>query len=183
MRRYDETIRGTSVRTSAHFCLFASSWMMRNIDSARDSTSRMLPWPLQRGQVIALVSPSEGRRRWRDISSKPKREMRPTWTRARSASSASRIRFSTSRWFRLDPISMKSITTSPPMSRRRSCRAISSAASKFVLSAVSSMSAPRVAREELMSIEISASVGSITTDPPEGSLTSRSKALSIWLSI
>ena len=33
--------------------------------------------------------------------------------------------------------------------------------------------------EELISIEMSASVGSITTDPPDGSLTSRSKALSI----
>ena len=33
--------------------------------------------------------------------------------------------------------------------------------------------------EELISIEMSASVGSITTDPPDGSFTSRSKALSI----
>ena len=69
------------------------------------------------------------------------------------------------------------------MSLRRNCRAISSAASRFVLSAVSSMSAPRVAREELISIEISASVGSITTEPPAGSFTSRSNALSIWPSI
>src|SRR5215831_4187104 len=36
-------------------------------------------------------------------------------------------------------ISMKSMTISPARSRRRSCRAISSAASRLVLSAVSSM--------------------------------------------
>ena len=65
------------------------------------------------------------------------------------------------------------------MSLSRSCRAISSAASRLVFSAVSSISDPRVAREELISMEISASVGSITTEPPEGSLTSRSNALSI----
>ena len=76
-------------------------------------------------------------------------------------------------------MSIKSMTTRPPISLSLSCRAISSAASRFVLKAVSSISEPRVAREELISIEMSASVGSITTDPPDGSLTSRSKALSI----
>ena len=52
--------------------------------SASDSTLRMLPMPLQRGQTMLVDSPSEGRRRWRDISSRPKREMRPIWMRARS---------------------------------------------------------------------------------------------------
>ena len=69
------------------------------------------------------------------------------------------------------------------MSRRRNWRAISSAASRLVCSAVSSMSWPLVARAELMSIDTSASVGSITIEPPEGSLTSRWYAVSIWLSI
>ena len=45
------------------------------------------------------------------------------------------------------------------------------------------MSAPRVARAELMSIDTSASVGSITTAPPDGSFTSWWKAVSIWVSI
>ena len=53
---------------------------------------------------------------------------------------------------------MKSMTIRPPMSRSRSCRAISSAASRLVLRAVASMSPPRVLRAELMSIETSASV-------------------------
>jgi hypothetical protein len=40
-----------------------------------------------------------------------------------------------------------------------------------------------VAREELMSIDTSASVGSITIEPPEGSFTSRWYAVSICPSI
>src|SRR5437762_183587 len=43
-------------------------------------------------------------------------------------------------------MSMKSMTMRPPISRMRSCRAISSAASRLVLVAVVSMSLPRVAR-------------------------------------
>jgi hypothetical protein len=68
---------------------------------------------------------------------------------------------------------MKSITIRPPRSRRRSWRAISSAASRLVRSAVSSMSAPLVARAEFTSTETSASVWSITMAPPEGSITMR----------
>ena len=45
------------------------------------------------------------------------------------------------------------------------------------------MSLPLVARAELMSIDTSASVGSITSDPPEGNFTVRWNADSIWLSI
>ena len=84
------------------------------------------------------------------------------------------MRFSTSRWLRAGLMSMKSITTRPPISRRRSWRAISSAASRLVCRAVSSMSLPRVARAELISMETSASVWSMTMEPPEGSFTSRS---------
>ena len=65
----------------------------------------------------------------------------------------------------------------------RNWRATSTAASQLVLKAVSSMSLPLVARAELMSIEVSASVGSMTMEPPEGRRTVRSKALSIWVSI
>ena len=68
---------------------------------------------------------------------------------------------------------MKSITTKPPKSRKRNWRATSSAASKLVLNAVSSISLPFVARAELISIEVIASVGSITIEPPEGKRTSR----------
>ena len=69
------------------------------------------------------------------------------------------------------------------MSRKRNWRAISSAASRLVWCAVSSISLPLVERAELISIETSASVGSITIEPPDGSFTSRSKAVSICASI
>ena len=59
-------------------------------------------------------------------------------------------------------MSMKSMTTSPAMSRRRSWRAISCAASRLVAVAVCSMVCSRVERPELMSIETSASVGLMT---------------------
>ena len=55
-------------------------------------------------------------------------------------------------------MSMKSITISPPMSLNRHCLAISSAASRFVWSAVDSISDSFVALPELISIEINASV-------------------------
>ena len=74
---------------------------------------------------------------------------------------------------------MKSITTKPPKSRSRNCRVISSAASKLVFTAVSSISAPLVARPELTSIATNASVWSITMAPPEGKLTCRENAVSI----
>ena len=66
---------------------------------------------------------------------------------------------------------MKSTTTRPPRSRIRSWRATSSAASRFVLSAVSSMSSPFVERAELTSTAVKASVRSITMLPPDGSCT------------
>ncbi len=111
-----------------------------------------------------------------DISSKPKRDILLVWMRALSLLTASLSCCSTERWFLWLRMSIKSITISPPKSRIRSCRAISSAASRLVFNAVSSISAPFVARAELMSIEIMASVWSITIEPPEGSCTSRENA-------
>ena len=170
---------GTMARISRLNSFCASSSTNLNIDRARDRVPRMVPCPLQRGHVRDIVSSRDGRSLCRDISNKPKREIRPTCTRARSTSRASRILFSTSFWWRLFSISIKSITISPPTSRKRNWRAISSAASLLVLNAVSSISPPLVARAELISIETKASVISITIDPPEGKLTSRQKAVSI----
>ena len=64
--------------------LRASSPTSRRIASASDSTLRMLPAPLQRGQIDCVDSSSDGRRRCRDISSRPNREILPIWIRARS---------------------------------------------------------------------------------------------------
>ena len=55
-------------------------------------------------------------------------------------------------------MSIKSITIRPPISRNRSCLAISTAASKFVLKAVSSISLPLVDFLELISMATKASV-------------------------
>ncbi|MCY1539647.1 hypothetical protein D9M68_752440 [compost metagenome] len=177
------TSTGTWACTAAVFSFIASSCSRRSTCSALDSASRITPVPLQRGQVMCEPSFRAGRRRWRDSSIRPKRDILPIWTRARSKWRASRRRCSTARWFLLSSMSMKSMTIKPPRSRRRSWRATSSAASELVRSAVSSMSAPRVERAELTSTDTSASVWSMTMAPPEGSCTVREYAVSIWCSI
>ena len=118
-----------------------------------------------------VSSSKDGLSLWRLISIKPKREILLTCTLALSASRASFILFSTRRWFLNSTMSIKSITTRPPISLIRSCLAISSAASRLVFKAVSSISDPRVDLAEFMSIDTNASVGSITMLPPDGSLT------------
>ena len=118
----------------------------------------MLPWPSQRGQVMCEASSKEGRNLCLESSSKPKRDILPTCTLARSSAKASRSLASTSRCALVFSISIKSITTKPPRSLRRICLAISSAASRLVCLAVASISAPLVERAELISIETKASV-------------------------
>ena len=80
-------------------------------------------------------------------------------------------------------ISIKSITIRPPKSLNFTCLPISAAASRLVFKAVSSMSPPFVDFAELISIEVSASPESITSDAPDLSLTSRENADSIFDSI
>ncbi len=73
---------------------------------------------------------------------------------------------------------MKSMTMIPPMSRNRSCRTISSAASMLFLVTVSSRFPPAPTNlPVLTSITVIASVRSMTSEPPEGSHTLRSIAL------
>ena len=69
-------------------------------------------------------------------------------------------------------MSMKSITTKPPISLSLNCLDISFAASRLVCVAVSSISLPEVAFDELISIATKASASSITMDPPDSSFTS-----------
>ena len=95
--------------------------------------------PPQYGHFSVELSSTLARIRWRDISRRPKCEMRPTWMRARSCLRHSFSRRSTERLLRFSSISMKSMTISPARSRNLSWRAISSDASRLVLSAVSSM--------------------------------------------
>ena len=169
----EATSTGTWHSTAALLSFCDSSWMMRKICSADDSVSRTWPEPPQRGQGMEAPSDRVGRRRWRLISIRPNLLMVPNCTRARSWRSASRKRFSTSRRLRLSSMSIKSITTRPPKSRRRIWRATSSAASRLVRVAVSSISPPLIARAEFTSTDTKASVWSITIAPPEGSVTVR----------
>ena len=75
-------------------------------------------------------------------------------------------------------MSMKSTTMIPPMSRSRSWRTISSAASRLFLVTVSSRLPPApVNLPVLTSTTVIASVRSMTSEPPDGSHTLRSSAL------
>ena len=77
-------------------------------------------------------------------------------------------------------MSMKSTTMMPPMSRSRSWRTISSAASRLFLVTVSSRLPPEPTNlPVLTSTTVIASVRSMTSEPPEGSQTLRSSAFSI----
>ena len=139
-----------------------SSSISRSSASAIESSERTRPVPWQCGQALVVASIMPGRSRWRDISSSPNGEMRPTWMRARSVLSLSLSFFSTAALLRRSSMSMKSMTMRPARSRSRIWRAASSAASRLVLSAVSSIEASRVARPEFTSIATSASVTSMT---------------------
>ena len=68
-------------------------------------------------------------------------------------------------------MSIKSTTIKPPISLSLSCTANESAASKFVLRAVSSISPPFVDLAELTSMLVKASVVSKTIFPPDGRVT------------
>ena len=74
-------------------------------------------------------------------------------------------------------MSMKSMTMIPPMSRRRSWRAISSAASRLLRNTVSSRFEVPTFLPVFTSITVSASVRSMMIDPPDGNQTFRSRAL------
>ena len=74
-------------------------------------------------------------------------------------------------------MSIKSITIKPDRSLILICLPISSAASRFVLSAVFSIFIPLMDCPEFISIDTSASVGFITKYPPDLSFTTGSKIL------
>ena len=54
---------GKKARISELVSFIASSSTRRMMARAEDSTSRIEPSPLQRGQTIPLVSPNDGRKR------------------------------------------------------------------------------------------------------------------------
>ena len=140
-----------------------SSSMARSTCSAALSSERTMPRPWQCGQVTKECSVTEGRSRWRDISSRPKWEIRPTWMRARSKRSASFSRRSTMRVVarrlhvdEVDHDQPREVAQAQLAARsRRPPR-------RLVRSAVSSMCRSRVARPEFTSMATSASVWLMT---------------------
>ena len=103
--------------------------------------------------------------------------MSKTCVRVLSRASADRNASTTLRRLSLISMSMKSITTMPPMSRSRSCLATSSAASRLLRKTVSSRFEVPTFLPVLTSITVRASVCSMISEPPLGSHTLRSRAL------
>ena len=103
--------------------------------------------------------------------------MSNTWVRVLSRDRASRSAPATFSRFFATSMSTKSITIIPPMSRSRSWRATSSAASRLLARTVSSRLDLPTFLPVLTSITVSASVCSMTSDPPEASHTFGSRVL------
>ena len=116
--------------------------------------------------------------RWRVISTMPNSLISVTVDLARSLARCCLSRSSISRRCFDARMSMRSLTITPPRSRRRSWRAISSTASWLVWYALVSLSRALRERPEFTSMATSASVWSITSAPPEGSGTSRAWIMS-----
>ena len=115
--------------------------------------------------------------RLRVIWTKPNEVTSATWCLVRSRLRHSTSLRSTNSRLLSSTMSMKSTTMIPPMSRKRSCRTISSAASKLLRVTVSSRFPPLPTNlPVLTSTTVMASVRSITSEPPEGSQTLRSRA-------
>src|SRR5215216_1199020 len=137
------------------------------------------PRPSQVGQVSEKLSSRPPETRLRVIWTRPSEETSITWLLVLSLARAARRRSTTACWLRSNSMSMKSMMMIPPMSRRRSWRTISSAASRLLATTVSSRLALPTNLPVLTSITVMASVRSITIEPPEGSHTLRSSAL--WI--
>src|SRR4029453_5491873 len=148
----------------------------RGGQSGSSSLSMRTPRPSHSGQRSANDSSSPSPMRLRVISHSPRSDISNTWVRVLSRDRASRKTRATSSRLSRRSMSMKSTTMMPPMSRRRSWRAISTAASRLFLNPVSSRLERPTFLPVLTSMTVSASVRSMISDPPDGSQTLRSRA-------
>src|SRR6266852_2571026 len=99
---------------------------------------RMMPRPSQRSHTSEKASSSPSDTFLRVICTRPSSETAYTWVRVLSRARAARNSRTSSSRLRSSSMSMKSMTMIPPMSRSRSCFATSLAASRLVLTTVSS---------------------------------------------
>src|SRR6266516_4132407 len=127
-------------RTASWRSLWSAPARLSERSIRRTTTSgrntRPVPWHVGHSAVIDCQS--EGRTRWRVISISPSSETANALVRARSRPRCVRSSCSTLSRLPRDSMSMKSTTMMPPMSRNRSCRATSRAASRLVLRIVPS---------------------------------------------
>src|SRR5690606_39217765 len=147
-------------------------------DFSIGSSCTMNPRPLQCSQVSENASTRPCPTRLRVIWTRPSDVTSATWCLVRSRPRHSTRRRSTRSRFDSSTMSMKSMTMMPPMSRSRSWRTISSAASRLFRVTVSSSVPPApVNLPVLTSTTVMASVRSMTSEPPDGSQTLRSMPL------
>ena len=138
----------------------------------------MKPRPSQAPHWVENASTSPSPTRLRVIWTRPSEVISVTWWRVRSRPRHSTRRRSTRSRFDSSTMSTKSMMTIPPMSRRRSCRTISSAASRLLRVTVSSSVPPApMYLPVLTSMTVIASVRSMMRVPPLGSQTLRSMPL------
>ena len=121
-----------------------------------------MPRPSQVGHVSEKDSSSPADTRLRVTSSSPSGPMSNTCDRVLSWAIAFFIVSMTLSLFFSRSMSMKSMMMMPPMSRSRSCRATSSAASRLVLVTVSSRFALPTCLPVFTSMTVIASVRSMT---------------------
>ena len=116
----------------------ASRRSRRSASTAIVCSERTTPSPPHVGQVRVRISRTPAVTFWRVISTSPSGEISTRYVFVRSFSSSAWSTFSTSARFFADAMSMKSMTMMPPMSRSRSWRMTSRAASMLLRVIVSS---------------------------------------------
>ena len=142
------------------------------------SVCTTMPRPPQCSHCSEKTSIRPDPTRLRVICTRPSEVTSATWCLVRSRPRHSSRRRTTRSRLLSSTMSMKSMTMMPPMSRSRSWRTISSAASRLFLVTVSSRLPPEPTNlPVLTSTTVIASVRSMTSEPPEGSHTLRSIAL------
>src|SRR5467141_1090608 len=131
--RYRATSGCSRTASWRSLCSAPARLSERSIRRTTTSGRNTRPVPLQVGHSAVMDCHSDGRTRCRVISMSPSSETANALVRARSR--LKWVRSSCSTFSRLprDSMSMKSTTMMPPMSRSRSWRATSRAASMFVL--------------------------------------------------
>src|SRR6267378_868571 len=131
--RYSATSGCSRTASWRSLCSAPARLSERSMRRTTTSGRKTRPVPLQVGHSAVIDCHNDGRTRWRVISIRPSSETAKALVRARSRPRWVRSSCNTFSRLPRDSMSMKSTTMIPPMSRSRSWRATSRAASTFVL--------------------------------------------------